>query len=414
MEKTIPDQTLSRSGPPAAEPAPIVLQSDELIAYRVTDWPAMKLVPAARTRQWMDNTRDRFANRCLPLLMANQSGWWVLNSHPIRATWTGGWDPTCVRIQSFDGTTYLPVSGHFGEGVITFNLPFLFRTPRGVNLHARGPANLPKDGIVALEGIIETDWSCATFTMNWKFTRPNVTITFEKDEPICMVVPHPRGYLESIRPSVRDVREDDYTSRGFAEWSKSRTHFIKSSRIPNTPEFKEGWQKHYFRGIDMQGTPAPEHQSKLGLAEFTDGGPALYPPLPDVKAHPQALDALRRLAAGQLDTAEAMQHIAYFVHSYLHQYAASSHGSMIGALMCRALFPAVAAQSSLDEMREQWERMRQLPFDGLATESGAATFAIAAAAASSDPNIEKGKERLWEEKLKAILPPPPEVREESC
>ena len=319
----IADQALDRPQPSSDEPAPVALQSDELVAYRVTEWPPMKLVPAARTRQWMDNTRDRFANRCLPLLMANQIGWWILNSHPIRATWTGGWDPSCVRIQSFDGTTYLPVSGHFGEGVITFNLPFLFRTPRGINLHARGPANMPKDGIVALEGIIETDWSCATFTMNWKFTRPNVTITFEKDEPICMVVPEKRGYLESIRPSVRDVREDPFTAHGFAEWSKSRSHFIKTSRIqPTRRKTRRGGRSYYFRGIDMQGTPAPEHQSKLGLAEFQDSGPTQYPAMPDVKAHPQAFQALKRLGEGSLDTSEASQHIGYFVHSYLHQYAA--------------------------------------------------------------------------------------------
>jgi Family of unknown function (DUF6065) len=43
----------------------------------------------------------------------------------------------------------------------------VFRTPPGCNLYVRGPANSPKDGIAALEGIIETDWSEATFTMNW-------------------------------------------------------------------------------------------------------------------------------------------------------------------------------------------------------------------------------------------------------
>ena len=36
----------------------------------------------------------------------------------------------------------------------------------------QGPINRPKDGIAALPGIIETDWSPYSFTMNWMFTRP--------------------------------------------------------------------------------------------------------------------------------------------------------------------------------------------------------------------------------------------------
>jgi len=40
-----------------------------LIAYRVTAWPEMKLVAAARARQWMDASQNHFAYRCLPLLI---------------------------------------------------------------------------------------------------------------------------------------------------------------------------------------------------------------------------------------------------------------------------------------------------------------------------------------------------------
>ena len=48
--------------------------------------------------------------------------------------------------------------------------------------------------------MIETDWSVATFTMNWKLTRPHWPVTFEIGEPICMVVPQRRGELESFHP----------------------------------------------------------------------------------------------------------------------------------------------------------------------------------------------------------------------
>ena len=398
------DDVLSRELA-VSDPHRVVLQSPELIAYRVTNWPVMPIVPAARAREWMDGSQNRFAYRCLPLLIANQAGWWVLNSHPIRATWTGGWDKTCVKIQSLDGETNFPASGHFGEGVLTFNLPYLFRTPPGYNLYVHGPANLTKDAIQPLEGIVETDWTLATFTMNWKFTRPNVPIVFEKGEPICMVTPVQRGFLETFEPKVRDVREKPELEQGFAEWSKARTGFIEASRQPHTPEYKEGWQKHYFRGIHIEGTPAPEHQSKIGIKEFEDRGPAIYPPLPQVKSHPECLEALANVGAGKLDAAQFLQHVGYYSFPYVHLYAAAAHGRIIGRLMCRALFPKLAREQSLEPFAAEWDRLRHEPFDGLAAEAAAAAFADACADESADPNVKLAKAKLWNERFQKTFSP---------
>ena len=61
-----------------------------LIAYKVSARPRMRLVPAPVQRSWMTETNQHFANRCLPLLLANQAGWLLLNSHPLRVLWSGG------------------------------------------------------------------------------------------------------------------------------------------------------------------------------------------------------------------------------------------------------------------------------------------------------------------------------------
>jgi hypothetical protein len=394
------------------QPEEIELRSAELIAYRVTSWPPMRLIPARRSRAWMDGSQQRFAYRCLPLLIANQAGWWVMNSHPIRAVWTGGWDKTCVKIQSLDGEANIPASGHFGEGVLTFNLPFLFRTPPGYNLHVHGPTNLPKDAIQPLEGIVETDWTMATFTMNWKFTRPNVPIDFEKDEPICMVTPVRRGILESFEPRIRDVRENPELEQGFQEWSKARTGFLSASQQPHTPEYKEGWQKHYFRGVHIAGKGTTEHQSKLTLKPFEDRGPAVYPPLPQVKQHGDCLDMLAALGAGRSDAQQAMQHLGYYAYPYIHLYASSAHGQIIGKLMCRALFPKLARELPIEDLAQQWEALRQEPFDGLATEAAIASFADCCASESADPNVKSGRKQLWEQRLQKVLLPPIEPDDE--
>jgi uncharacterized protein DUF6065 len=83
-----------------------------------------------------------------------------------------------------DSEASYPASSHFGSRILAFNLPFRFRTPLGYNLQVRGLASWPKDGAYPLEGILETDWTVSTFTMNWKLTRAELPVAFEAGEPI--------------------------------------------------------------------------------------------------------------------------------------------------------------------------------------------------------------------------------------
>jgi uncharacterized protein DUF6065 len=166
---------------------------------------------------------DRWANRCLPLVVANEAGWVLLNEHAFVAAWSG--EPTAAAVTiDFDDDvpTPHPVQSHFGYGIVTWAVPYLFRTPREYNLLARGPANWPKDGIAALEGLVEMDSSVATFTMNWKLTRPDHPVRFEAGEPFCMVVPQRCGELESFRPLMRDLAADPDTKAGTKAWVQSR------------------------------------------------------------------------------------------------------------------------------------------------------------------------------------------------
>ncbi len=241
-----------------------------LIAYRVSPWPPMRLVSAAASRDWMEATPNRFANRCLPLRIANQAGWFILNSHTLRVTWNGGNDLSDIEVESLDGEANYPASSHFGSGILTFNIPYLFRTSPGYNLHARGPANWPKDGAHPLEGIIETDWTVSTFTMNWKITRPNLPVVFHAGEPICMIVPQRRGELEAFRPELHQIEEEPELASAYRGWAQSRAEFNRDLRVPGSEATKMGWQKDYVRGTTPSGMRSKEHQTKLRLKEFTE------------------------------------------------------------------------------------------------------------------------------------------------
>lgn len=240
------------------------------VAYRVATVPRMRLVPATSSRQWMDTTSERFAHRCLPLLIANQNGWVILNSHRFRATWNGEPSPKSLEVECLTGTAPYPATSHFGHGILTWTLPYLFRTPPGYNLLVRGPANSPKDGVCPLEGIVETDWAVATFTMNWQLTRPGLAVTFDVDEPICMLVPQQRGELEAMRPEIHEIASERELQETYERWLQSRTQFLMELKVPQMAGPKNAWQRHYFHGTSPGGQRADQHQTKLTLRPFYD------------------------------------------------------------------------------------------------------------------------------------------------
>jgi hypothetical protein len=243
----------------------------KLIAYRVYDYPSMAIVPARVEREWMSRTHEKFAYRCLPLNIANQHGWFLLNTHKIRAVWNGKDDKDAVTVICKAGprNAPCPAESHFGSGVLTFNLNYLFRTPPGWNLWARGPSNYPKDGVTALEGIIETDWSVATFTMNWKLTTVNVPVDFEIGEPICMISPVKRGEVEGFAPEMRELVSEPELAEGFKKWAESRNQFNDELAKGADWAIAKSWQKEYLQGFGP-GVKAPQHQTKLLLKEFVD------------------------------------------------------------------------------------------------------------------------------------------------
>lgn len=245
-------------------------ETPRLIAYCVNPVLRMPVIAAPVERAWMDATPRRFAYRCLPMVLANQAGWLILNNHKIAVEWDGGGGTNCLQIEQLGGEGACQATSIFGDGILTFMVPYVFRTPAGINLHVRGPVNLPKDGIAALEGIVETDWSEAPFTMNWKLTRPGHRVVFDVGEPIAMIAPAGRGDIERFSAEIREMREDPELAAGFEAWSWSRNQFNWELQQFGSQAQKDGWQRHYMRGVTVTNKKAPEHQTGLTLAEFVE------------------------------------------------------------------------------------------------------------------------------------------------
>jgi hypothetical protein len=217
------------------------------------------LIPSPKDRPWMDATPSRYAYRCLPLLIANQNGWLVCTPEDVEAVWDGGNSPAALDIRC-EGEVAL---SHFGFGILTWRVPYLFRTPPGFNLYVHGPPNYPKAGLSPLEGIVETDWAVASFTFNWQLTDPGRTVGWRAGEPVCMVTPLRRGEVEEFEPAIKSLDDNPDLKAQYETWQESRDTFLQQP--------PETWQRDYMLGTSPGGPKAPAHQTKLAVKEPLNG-----------------------------------------------------------------------------------------------------------------------------------------------
>jgi Family of unknown function (DUF6065) len=221
----------------------------------------------------MAELRIGWPNRCLPMLIANQSGWELRNPCGFTATWMGqqGVD-VMIAPDRRDAGQLLPAS-HFGDGILTWHLPILFRTPPGYNLLVRGPANYPKDAVSPLERIVETDWASASFSMIWKFARKLMPVRFEVDEPICLIVPQRRNELEEFAPERRRIESDEDLQRKYELFLSSRDEELMAKATADVAAGERvEWQGDYTRGRHRDGEAgAADHQTRRRLRSFEQG-----------------------------------------------------------------------------------------------------------------------------------------------
>ena len=194
-----------------------------------------ELVPGRPQRDWMDRFASRHPYRCLPLSMANSTGWEILTPFSFTATWNGGKEASDITLtpdRPHPEFSHFVVS-HFTHGVVTMHPQYLFRTPPGWGMMCSGAPNHIKDGIQPLVGLIETDWLPFPFTMNWVFTRPG-KVRFEKGEPFC--------FITLVEHNKRLANGDPAAA-------------------------KEAWQRFYFKGeLPEETGPAPaDHVNKRRL-----------------------------------------------------------------------------------------------------------------------------------------------------
>jgi hypothetical protein len=251
----------------------------DLVCYLTDDRP-VDIRPASHRREWMNQTPGSYAYRCLPLSIANAHGWEVRCPVTCEAEWNGGSSKDAIHLafqdedNSSTGNEKIATfaESHFGSGILTFNVGVVIETPPGYDLWVTGPVNEFKDGIQAMSAVIETYWMPFTFTMNWKFTRPQVKVRFEKGEPFCFFFPIEHGVLERCNPTFDQISEDSDLEREYKFALTKRAVPLAALKKLKGEELKikekdrfEGW---YMRGEMPDGTETADHKKRLQLKPF--------------------------------------------------------------------------------------------------------------------------------------------------
>ena len=227
---------------------------------------APRIVPGAPQRDWMDAFPDRQPYRCLPLTMANSTGWEILCPFDLEITWDGGAANSVITLSSLQHPKGVAsfADSHFRRGIVTFHTGHLFRTSPGWGVWSSGSPNHFKHGIAPLTGLVETDWLPFPFTMNWQMTAPG-TVRFEKDEPFCFITLLEHGRLEQVEPQLRRLDDNAELKQDYEAWRDSRADFNSRLAKGDDAARKQRWQRHYMRGETHSGETADEHRSRRRL-----------------------------------------------------------------------------------------------------------------------------------------------------
>jgi hypothetical protein len=197
LERMLAQSRGSEDRPDSSEP--FTLQALRLLEG---GWGAgWELRPSPVRRHWMST--HPLAYQCLPMVVANQWGWQILCPTNVRVVWNGAPEPEGLRVE-VDSQWTGAIKSQFGQGIVTFSPPWLFRTPAGWDLYLKGPSNRWKPNCAPLEGVIETWWLNYTFTLNWKLVEPGI-VDFACGESLGQLVPVPHATFLGAQASESPI-----------------------------------------------------------------------------------------------------------------------------------------------------------------------------------------------------------------
>lgn len=212
------------------------------------------------TREWF-TTPFSF---CLPLTIANQYGFVVKATQDFELYWTGGKAPVTVSKKNPELNSVQNYFTNFGNGVLTIDNSFIFRTPPGINIMVMPPTNYYINGITPMFGVVETDNLRRTFTFNLKVTEPNKKIYIKKGDWLASFMPIPRYFVESFE---LDDATKYYSQKVLNNEIAEMNELVRQRYTPKEEGGDIGKPndsgRRYFNGIYSDDKKFKDHQKRI-------------------------------------------------------------------------------------------------------------------------------------------------------
>lgn len=196
---------------------------------------------------------------CLPLTIGNQYGYVIKSLRDFTATWDGSNNDAQINFLNNDNEDLQVIKNGFGQGIITIQNRFAFKTPPGINLMTIQPPNWFIPGTAAMTGVIETDQIRRDFTFNLKITVPNIEVSIKKGDAIGAFIPIPRNFVDGFNVKlISDVFNKD-------EHILELNELVSLGQERQTVDLEKPHQsgRRYFNGLHTDGTRYPDHQKRV-------------------------------------------------------------------------------------------------------------------------------------------------------
>lgn len=213
--------------------------SEITINYLDKDQRLFEVLPLTLKRDWLSDTADKFAYRCIPLRIVNTYGWSVISPFDFTVSWFGGGGVNDVEI-TCDDPRFLddnPIS-YFGYGTFSIAPDFIITTPESYSTYVRGVPNKNYKIVTPTDAIVETDWLPYPFTYTFFFTEPGV-VEFKKGDELFSFFPVERGSVEDFKLKSSFLGDNKQLSTDFHEYSKSALN-AKGKRLWHKEFYSEG------------------------------------------------------------------------------------------------------------------------------------------------------------------------------
>lgn len=219
-------------------------------SYNERSAQLIKSLSGSVSRDWFTS----YFYHCLPLVIGNQYGLVMILESDTCLHWNGGAEPDDLTVvqPSRQPDAIQNVHSLFGQGIVTVDNPWVFRTAPGTSLLVTSPPNYPVDGLSWMTAVVETDHLRTDFTINIKVTRRNFDIFLPAGTPISCCIPIPRHFGDTHE--VRFHTEDEglqQERKAFVAFQFLR-HRIMRGKIGGL----------YRKGFDQYGSRFDDHQRR--------------------------------------------------------------------------------------------------------------------------------------------------------